>query len=462
MRPAPVQAESALAESAGECNGAGMRYHPSRDCADPPRVYADRAAPPPAATVLEAETRAAIAVIGAGFTGLSAALHLAEAGADVALIEAREVGWGASGRAFGQVVPYLKHGHAHVLAHYGAERGQRIVDAVAAGPALVNGLIEHHAIACDVLCTGLLFGAHSPAGRHGLETVAAYWRGRGASVEMLDAGASAAAVGSGYYQAALLDRRGVHLNPLAYARGLAHAAARVGVRFFPNTPVHGLTREGRDWVLAVPGGRIRAGAVVIATNAYATDLWPGLRRGFVPIRGHAMVSAPLSDNQRRGILPGGQPLTDTRRLFSGVRVLAGGQLHVSLDGPAFGPERTPFRAMAEQRVAHLYPWLGPLTWQEDWSGWIAVTPDHFPRVHELAPGVFAGMGYSGRGIAAATIIGRDIALHLRGVAEAELVFPLSPSRPMALHGLAWLPAEALLGVYRMLDARDERAINRSR
>ena len=262
------------------------------------------------------------------------------------------------------------------------------------------------------------------------------------------------------YAAASLDRRGGHLNPLAYARGLAQASARLGARFFPRCKVTGLARDGTDWVLKLPGGRIRAGAVVIGTNAYTTGFWPGLRQSVVPMRGHALVSEPLSDNLRRSVLPGGQPLTDTRRLFSGVRVLAGGHLHVSLDGPAFGAESAPFVHTAEARIAKLYPQLGKLRWQESWSGWIALTPDHYPRVHELAPGVFAGLGYSGRGIAAATLIGREIALRLRGAAEREMVFPLSPLRPMRLHRFARLPAESLLRGYRYLDKRDERTVSR--
>jgi glycine/D-amino acid oxidase-like deaminating enzyme len=437
-----------------------MSHHPSQDRADPPRVYAERAAPPPSPSVLERETRAEVAVIGAGYTGLSAALHLAEAGADVAVVEARQVGWGASGRAFGQVVPYLKHGQAEILAQFGAERGQRIIDAVAAGPDMVFGLIDKHGIACDAVRTGLIFAAHAPVGRRGLEARTEYWRSRGAAVEMLDAAGSEAAIGSRLYEAASLDWRGGHLNPLAYARGLAQAAARLGVRFYAGAPVTAVRREEEDWVLAVPGGAVRARAVAIGTNAYTNGFWPGLRQSVVPMRGHALVSAPMSDNLRRTVLPGGQPLTDTRRLFSGVRVLAGGHLHVSLDGAAFGAEAPPFIATAEARIARLYPQLGALRWQESWSGWIAMTTDHYPRVHELAPGVFAGLGYSGRGIAAATIIGREIALRLGGAEEDALAFPLSPLRPIPLHGLARLPAEAALRAYRYLDKRDERAVSR--
>ncbi len=113
-------------------------YEPMSDAAGPPDVYVRGAPPAPATQRLEGRRHVAVAVIGAGFTGLSTALHLAETGIDVAVLEAKDIGWGASGRAFGQVVPYLKLGHDAILRHYGQERGRLIVDAVAAGPDLVS------------------------------------------------------------------------------------------------------------------------------------------------------------------------------------------------------------------------------------------------------------------------------------------------------------------------------------
>ena len=123
-------------------------HEPLSDAIGPPDVYVRGAPSPPPTQRLEGPRHVAVAVIGAGFTGLSAALHLAEAGVDVAVLEAKEIGWGASGRAFGQVVPYLKLGHEAILRHYGPERGQRIVDAVADGPDLVFELIGRHGIEC--------------------------------------------------------------------------------------------------------------------------------------------------------------------------------------------------------------------------------------------------------------------------------------------------------------------------
>ena len=144
-------------------------HEPLSDQAGPPDVYVRGAPPPPPTRALDEHRHAEVAVIGGGFTGLSAALHLAEVGIDVAVLEATEIGWGASGRAFGQVVPYLKPGHEAILRHYGPERGQRIVDAVAVGPDLVFELIGRHGIECWAMRSGLIFAAHSSRGRRDLD-----------------------------------------------------------------------------------------------------------------------------------------------------------------------------------------------------------------------------------------------------------------------------------------------------
>jgi glycine/D-amino acid oxidase-like deaminating enzyme len=169
-----------------------------------------------------------------------------------------------------------------------------------------------------------------------------------------------------------------------------------------------------------------------------------------------MVSGPLGDNLRRSILPGGQALTDTRRLFSGVRVLPDGRLHVSLDGPTFGPEAPPDIEKLKARLARLFPHLGRVTWEEAWSGFVAMTPDHFPRVHVLAPNLYAGLGYSGRGIAAATLVGSELAARVRGAADEDLVFPASTLQPLSWRRFASVPVGALVRWYRLRDALDER------
>ncbi|HEX4172850.1 MAG TPA: FAD-dependent oxidoreductase, partial [Acetobacteraceae bacterium] len=335
-----------------------VMHAPLSDQRGPPEVYARAAPPPPPAQKLEAPRHVSAAVIGGGFTGLSAALHLAEAGVEVALLEAREIGWGASGRAFGQVVPYLKVGERAILRHYGDERGHRVIDAVAAGPDLVFELIFRHGIECWAIRSGLLFAAHSAGGRRDLERRTSYWHQRGAPVEMLEGARCAEAIGSSLYQAASLDRRGGNLNPFAYARGLAHAAVKAGAVLHTQTPVRSLTRRNGRWLI---NDTLSADNVVIATNAYTGELWPGLRESIIPMRGHGFVTEPLSDNVRRTILPERQSLTDTRQLYSGVRMLPDGRLHGSAHGPSFGAEPRADWRRVNARIRRLYPQLGAVT-----------------------------------------------------------------------------------------------------
>lgn len=433
-----------------------MMHAPLDDARPPPEIYTRGVAPVATSGALREGRRVNVAVIGGGLTGISAALHLAEAGGDVALLEAKDIGWGASGRAFGQVVPYLKHDHTGIIAHFGADRGNALIDAAAGGPDFVFGLIERHRIACDVVRTGLLFAAHAAAGRRSLEGRTRYWEARGAPVRMLDSQATQAAIGSTAYAASCLDERGGHLNPFAYVSGLARAAVRAGATVHSHSPVRAIRRDGGLWRVGTTEGELRADTIIIGTNAYSDALWPGLRESVVPMRGHALVSRPLSDNARATILPGGQPMTDTRHLFSGVRVLADGSLHASSDGPAFGPESDAFRRKTAARIALLFPVLGKPEWRETWSGWVAMTRDQFPHYHELAPGAFAALGYSGRGLAAASLAGRDLAALAGGHGRDGLTFPLSPLRAIPAHAFAPGLLAGLVWWYRVRDAMAER------
>jgi len=416
-----------------------------------PATYAGSAPPALRAPPLAERIRADVVIVGGGYTGLSTALHLAEAGVGAVVLEAREVGWGGSGRAFGQVVPYAKHGHDHVLATFGPERGERLIDALAGGPDLVFALIAKHAIACDAAKQGLLFAAHTPKAAAALEAQARFWQARGAPVALETDAAAELLTGSRYYPAVLHEPRGGTLNPLAYARGLARAALAVGARLFEDSRAVAIARADARWTVTTERGAVEAEHVVLATDAYTDDLWPGLRRSIIPLRGYSLTSALLTDNLRRTVLPGGQSLTDTRRLYSGIRVRADGRLQVSVDGPPFDMRAAPPVAKAAQRIRQVYPQLGALAW-EGWSaGWVGMTADQYPHMHALAQGVIAAVGLNGRGIAFGTLLGREAARRVLGRPEHELILPLTRLQPLAVKPVAPLAVGALLALYRALD-----------
>ena len=430
-----------------------MDYSPTDDPCPIPDFYASFAPPAPATYPLNGTHRADVAIVGAGFTGLSAALHLAERGIAPLVLEAKEIGWGASGRNFGQVVPYFKHDQDHLLQHFGPETGERLIAAAGSAPDLVFGLIERHDIACTPVRNGLIFAAHSPAARESLARRTAFWQSRGAPVEMHDGEDAAAFIGSGFYAACSIDRRGGTINPLAYVRGLAAAASKAGAAVATGTPVTALERVGGQWHLATPRGEVIADTVVLATNAYTErQLWPGLRQSIIPMRSYQLTSRPLGENVRRSILPRYQPLTDTRPLFSGVRLHPDGRLQASADGPAFYGSGAAFVAKLNRRLGTIFPQIEALHWDYRWNGWIAMTLDRYPHLHALAPGLWAGLGYSGRGIGLASLMGREIAGRIDGVAERDLALPVTRLKPRWVTRAARPLVNSLLTYYRLQDA----------
>ena len=430
-----------------------MGYSPSEDACPIPDFYGSFAPPAPATEPLDGNRRAAVAIVGAGFTGLSTALHLAERGINSIVLEAKEIGWGASSRNFGQVVPYFKHDQDHVLRHFGPETGERLITAAGSAPDLVFGLIERHGIACTPVRNGLIFAAHSPAARAGLARRTDFWQRRGAPVEMHDGADAAAFIGSTFYAACSIDRRGGTINPLAYVRGLAAAALKAGAVIATRTPVTALTRTGSGWRLATPRGEVIADTVVLATNAYTeSKLWPGLRQSLIPMRAYQLASRPLGENVRRSILPRSQPLTDTRPLFSGVRLHPDGRLQASADGPAFYGSGAPFVAKLARRLGTIFPQIDALEWEYRWNGWVAMTVDRYPHLHALAPGLWAGLGYSGRGIGLATLMGREIAARIGVAAERDLALPVTPLKPRWVTRAARPLVNSLLTYYRLQDA----------
>ena len=413
-----------------------------------------RNAPSFEAPPLNGSLAADVAVVGAGYTGLSTALHLRHASLSVAVLEARTVGWGGSGRAFGQVVPYAKHDHVNILRTFGPEYGNRLIEGLGSGPEQVFDLIARYAIACEARKSGLLFAAHTQAAAREFETRARFLQARGVGVEVLDAAGSERITGSRYYKTVLVEPRGGTLNPLAYARGLARAAVSEGAKIFEGSRATALQRQGKDWLVETPDGQVKAKFVVLATDAYTDNLWPGLRQSIIPLRGYQIVSAPLSANLVSGILPGGHPLTDMRRLFSGIRKRADGRLHLSVDGPAFDIAGHPSLAMARRRVRDVFPHIGEIAWQEEVSGWVGMTADQYPHMHRLDDGVFAAVGLSGRGIAFGTLLGQEVVKRILGKPEQEMLLPLTPLRPIAAWPLARPLVGALLSWYRMRDRLD--------
>jgi glycine/D-amino acid oxidase-like deaminating enzyme len=399
-----------------------------------PNLYRETAHAAPTAPPLETDVRVDVAVVGGGITGLSTALHAAQSGANVVLLEAEELGFGASGRNGGQVNPGLKLDPDSVERDFGPDLGRRMNTLAGTAPALVFDLVTRHGIACDARQNGTLRAAvharHAAAIR---ETCAQLGR-RGAPVELLEGAALARATGTDHYSCAMLDRRGGDLNPLMYARGLARAAIEAGARVHAQTRALAMQRVAGGWRLDTGRASATAKHVVLATNGYTDSLWPGLRRSVVPLFGAIAATAPLADAASRIILPDRPVLYESGnitvyyRIDSRHRLLIGGRGPMrEIDTPASIPHLTHY-------AAKLWPALEGIEWTHAWGGRLAMTRDHYPHVHEPAPGVLICLGYNGRGVAMATAMGRVLAQRMANP-SAACDMPLTPVAPIPMHAL---------------------------
>ncbi len=431
---------------------------PAETAVFPPSVWAAVTPPRVARPALDGEIRADVAVVGAGFTGLATALRLAERGRSVAVIEAAEAGWGASGRNNGQVIPTMTGAEPDGMAKRFGAVGERFAQLVSNSAGHLFDLVREKRIDCEAVQNGWFQPAHSP-GRVKLSAMRVEaWARRGAPVRLLDAAETAALVGSTAWFGGMLNTSGGHVNPLALARGLAEVAVAAGVRLFERTPALSIEKTARGWEVATPKGRVVADRVMLASNGY-TDafvpgLFPSISRSLVPVTSWQMATAPLSAELRATILPGLQAMSDTHgdlrffRLDARGRLVTGGALMFAFDGV----ER--LKRHIGARLAEIFPQMGVPTFDFVWNGRIGMTADRMPRFHNPAPGLWTWCACNGRGVALSVSLGRVFAEAIDGADPKDLAVPLTAVRPLPFHGIGTRVAPLMLGWYRFKDTRE--------
>ena len=356
----------------------------------------------------EGDTSTEVAIIGGGFTGLSMALHAAERNIDCHVLEAKQIGYGGSGRTAGLVNAGLWLPPQDVRAKLGDASGSRLVDTLNESPETVFALIEKHQIRCEATRKGTIHAAHSPKGYKDLARRAEEWHRMGAPVDLLSRDEAADKIGSRAFYGGLLDHRAGTVNPMGYVRGLARAAHGAGARISTGVTARKLRREGGKWVVETDQDTVTATFVVLGTNAYSDDLWPGLKRTFTMIDYFQLATVPLGD-RAGGILREGQGLWDTAPVMSSLRRDAFGRLIIGSMGRVIGGERGLSQRWAARMIGRLFPELGHVEIETSWHGQIALTPDHLPRIHRLADGLYTPIGYNGRSIGPGTLFGKAMA-----------------------------------------------------
>ncbi|QRM43769.1 FAD-binding oxidoreductase [Rhizobium sp. BG4] len=415
----------------------------------------EKTAPQPPVTVpLQGAVEADVVIVGGGYTGISSGLHLAEARTKVVLLEAKEIGFGGAGRNVGLINAGMWVMPDDLPGVLGEVYGERLLDMLGNAPRLVMELIDKHGIACELEKNGTLHCAVGAEGLKEIEDRAEQWGRRGAPVTLLDAAETARRIGSDAYAGALLDMRAGTLQPLAYARGLAHAAVKAGVSLHTASPVTVTERKGAKWVVKTERGSVTADWIIVATDAYSTGPWEQVRTEQVHLPYFNLATTPLSDNLRKSILPGREGVWDTKEILSSFRMDQAGRLVFGSVGALRNTGISVHKNWAKRSLRKLFPQIGEVEFECEWYGKIGMTDNALPRFHKFAENVVGFSGYNGRGIAPGTVFGRTLAQHILGqISEAELPLPLTDPREPGFRAIKEMWYEAGAQVAHFADAR---------
>lgn len=410
---------------------------------------------------LDTSVSSDVCIVGGGYTGLSAALHLAQAGASVVLLEAHTPGWGASGRNGGQIIPYWKVEHWKVARQYGALMADRTAEWASGFVSLVFELIKAHGIDCNASVSGWIQPAHSYELLRVQERRAREFQAKGEDVYVVDAATARELLGTAWYKGAYVDRRGARLHPLSFARGLARAAAAAGARICSTTPALELRKSGDRWSAVTPTGTVSAGTVLLCANAYADadgrrPLIDNAANAVVPLNSYMIATEPLAASVRQCILPKGETAADFKKLMHHFRIEADGRLLFGGRGGLWSSDEPSAYSPLIHALATIFPQLKDVPIEYRWSGKVAITADGSPHFHRPAPNVWVATGCNGRGVGMCTAAGKLLSELIGGLPDSQSPMPITELRALPFHRLRLLGAQAALWYKGWQDRRDYR------
>jgi len=383
----------------------------------PDSYYAATATAWPPHPALKGDVTTDVCVVGAGYTGLSAAIHLAERGYSVTLLEAERVGFGASGRNGGQLGTGQRKDQRTLEEKFGKEWAHRLWSLSEDSVATVKGLIADHNIQCD-LTPGVVMAAWKAGEVEWMkEEVDHMAREYGYDkLEFIPQKEIREQIGTTRYHAGLLDEGAAHLHPLNYALGIAKAAEAKGVKIYEHTPVTKITDTDPAKV-HTKHGTVTARFVVVATNGYLKKLEPRMARFIMPINNFIIATEPLGDDMARALIRDNVAVQDTKfvidyyRLSADNRMLFGGGENYSSKFPH------DIAAFVSKPMLRVFPQLADAKIDYAWGGTLAITMSRMPDFGRLAPNVLYAQGFSGQGINMATLAGKLLSEAVAGQAE---------------------------------------------
>jgi len=392
------------------------------------------------------------AVIGGGFTGLSAALSLARRGLSTVLLEAGPLAGKASGRNGGQVVPGLKPAPEELVGRFGRHDTTRMMRFANSAADYAFGLIDELGIDCAPTRNGWIQCAVSTRARDRLFNRVRELERWGANVATMSADDMARDTGARCYAGGYIELGAGSVHPRKFALGLADAAAKAGATLHGNTPVQALTRADSRWTLALDRGHVHARSVVLATDAYTADFYPNMMHSMVHVSSAQAATEPLPAELLRHILPRRAGISEARKLTVYCRISPDGRFLIGGRGTAGDTADASTLQRLRMAACQRFPMLNHVRWDALWAGRVSLTLDDVPHLHSPAPDLWTACGYGGRGVALAVRFGPTLAEAVIGVPPTQLDYPVTSLRTLPWHRVHSPAVRAAIHWHRLRDA----------
>ncbi|KFL29968.1 gamma-glutamylputrescine oxidoreductase [Devosia riboflavina] len=378
---------------------------------------------------LEGEVTADICVVGAGYSGMSTAIHLAEQGLKVVVVEAAEVGWGASGRNGGQVVNGLNASLATIGRRYGEKTANFVGGLVQEGAGIIYDWVARYGIDCD-LKRGNIYAAYTEQHMRDLEAKKALWRRHGMDDhELLDRAAVRDHIGSDVYAGGMIDHSGGHMHPLNLVLGEARAFEGLGGMIYEHSPVTRVSQSPDSAVVETASGRVTAKTVVVCGNAYLGNVVPELTSRVMPVSTQMMATAPLGKERAEALLPTGMCVEDVRYILDYFRI--SGDYRLIFGGGVVYGGTDPADVVAKLRpnMEKVFPQLKGERIDFAWSGNFALSFSRVPQMGRLGNRIYFAHGYSGHGVTGSHLFGRILSEAIQGNTKRFDTFAALPWIP---------------------------------
>lgn len=411
------------------------------------------AASAPHTEPLSGRVQADVCIVGAGYTGLTTTLELAKAGVNVVLLERQEIGFGGSGRNAGHCTPTFTHYSLHELRRMlGEPFAERLIERQTRANERVSRMIRDYQIDCEWVQNGYVMGAPHEGAMDEIRRKVEAYNAVGAKTRLLGRDEVAAVTGSPRFHGGWLHEEAGHLNPLGYARGLGRAVIQERGKIFTGTTVTGCERDiGSGWKVTTDRGEVVASKVIFTTGAYTVGGWPNLDRTFKIQRVFVAATQILSEETRRTVLPQNTTIHDGRGDIYVYKYNAEGRIVASMFPMGRrGRDMAYTRQVMSDRLKWLHPELREeIRWEYFWFGELDMQYRTVPRFYDLAPGVVALTGLSGRGVPTGSMLGSILSEWALGKPENELALKLEPMKAAAFY-MGFAP-KMMLRYYRLRD-----------